>query len=256
MTYVNYLNCNKGNRGTGTIECEIPTGVPVGFIPVPKGWTHDPTTETFDDDYITEQIKKRNFIPFLDSIGFTPDNEERGIFTTQTKIKIKSINGKPGFIFDYANGYHFHKAAFSHNSYNRYDFILVYDNGVLFLAETNDGKLKGHKGGIMDTDNYMHANGTDSEKTSVMIQLTNPDEYNLSGVLLDPAANSFDMDNHRGIVDATVEKVSNNTADVVVKVNVAANSAIAVKGLDETNFRALGTSETIVSQSRSITSII
>lgn len=246
MTNIDYLECtNSRLGGTGILGCEPPTGVPTGFITMPKNWLFDPATEDFTNAYIKAQIKSGIFTPFLNSIGYENQDEAAEIFTTQTKIKIKSIDGKPGFSFDFSKGYHFHTAAYARNSFNSVDVLLVYDNGSVFAAKDGNGKIKGHTVGIFDTMNYNHANGSDPAKTTIMFQLTNPQEYNTSGAILNPASNNFNLATIRGVVSANITKVSNAAAVVVVKVTAAANGAINVKGLAADNFKATGTAETI-----------
>lgn len=242
---INYLDCNQSRFGTGVLPCEIQTGVPIGFFAAKKTWRFDPETETFDSDYIDEQIKKKNLIPFLGSIGFEAQNEEAEIFTSNLKIKLKVMDGLPGFAFDYSKGRGFHKSAYSYNSYGRYDYIIAYSNGVVDLAITPDGKLKGYEGGMLDTSMFQNFNGSDPQKTTIAFQLTDSYEYNTQYALLEAGANGFSLTAVGGVVDSLITKVSNSTADVVVTVNAANNPGISVSGLTSSDFKAEGTTQTI-----------
>ncbi|MBQ19149.1 MAG: hypothetical protein CMD31_00180 [Flavobacteriales bacterium] len=241
MILGDYLDCNQKRKGTGKIACEVPDGVPNGFYLVPKSWRLDPSTDDFNTAAIKAQVKKKSMVPFLDAINYTQNNEEDVIFTTQTGVQLLSRNGKPFFSFDFDNGYQWHTAAYSYKSFGAYDVVPVYDNGVVFLAKTNDGKYKGHTAGLVNPQTFKNKDGQNPSMTTFGLQLTNPEEYNTSGVLLDPVANSFDVDAVPGIVDINIEHVSNSTADVVVKVTMGSNGAIPVLGLTDTDFRALGT---------------
>ena len=75
MIQVNYLDCTTNIKGTGTISCEVPDGVPTGVITVPKGWELDLTADTFDTAYIKGQIKAKNFVPYLNSIDYEDQSE-------------------------------------------------------------------------------------------------------------------------------------------------------------------------------------
>lgn len=250
--YVNYYSCDQGKKGTGTIQCAIPTGVPTGFILVPKGWNITTADTAFDTTYINGQIKAKNFIPFLDAINYTNNDEEPQLFTTQLGVKLLARDGKPEFTMDFDKGYSFHAAAFSYNSFGSYDVIYVYDNGVMFAALSSDGtKLKGHTAGLVNTGNYMHRDGSNPDMTSITVQLTNPNEYNTRGALLDPVSNSFDVSDILPIIDTNITLVSNSTTDVVLTVKAASNSNVSITGLAATDFRATGTSETVYSLSYS-----
>ncbi len=248
LTLVNYFDCDQQRKGTGTLSCEIPTGVPTGFFLVSKNWRLDTTAQAFDTAYINTQIKQKIFVPFLNAINFTDNSEDPITFTTQIGVKLLARDGKPEFVLDYSKGYSFHSAAWSYNSFGSYDVILTYDNGVVFAAKAGDGvSIKGHSAGLVNTANFMHKDGAESEKTSVGFQLTNPNEYNADGALLDPTSNGFDIDVIRGVVDCTLEKISNATTNVVVTVKATANTSIDIQGLIFTDFRGVGTTETVTS---------
>ncbi len=244
-TKVNFFDCDQQRKGTGTLSCEIPTGVPTGFFLVEKSWRLTVESEDFSTGYIITKVKEKVFIPFLDAINFTDNSEDPITFTTQIGVKLLARDGKPEFSFDFSKGYAFHSAAWSYNSFGNYDVILTYDNGVVFMAKGATGQLKGHTVGLVNTGNFTHKDGAESEKTSIMLQLVNPNEYNADGALLDPVSNNFDIDAVKGIVDTVIDKVSNATADVVVSVHALANLAISIVGLTATDFRGIGTSETV-----------
>ena len=242
---VNYMDCNQSQMGTGVLSCEIKTGVPFGFFLTKNGWRFDPATEDFDNDYINDQIKAKNLIPFLRPIGFEMVNEDAEIFTSNLKVKTKVIDGLPGFSFDFNNGPGFHKAAYSYNSFGNYGILLAYDNGVIDGALDGDGKIKGYNAGMIDTAQFMPSNGSDPQKTTIQFQLTDSYEYNMARALLSSSANSFSLSAIGGVVDTTITKISNNLADVVITVKATNNSAIGITGLVAGDFLVTGTSETI-----------
>lgn len=242
---VNYLDCNQSQMGTGVLSCEIKTGVPYGFFRTAPEWRFDPATETFDDAYITDQIKKKNLIPFLKPIGFDFQNEEAEIFTSNLKVRTKVMDGLPGFSFDYNNGPGFHKAAYSFNSFGGYGVLIAYNNGVIDGAFDGTGKIKGYVAGMMETGNYAPSNGSDPQKTTISFQLLDAYEYNMARALLASQANGFSLAAIGGVIDATIKKISNNVADVVIEVKATNNNAISIAGLTAADFAVSGTSETI-----------
>lgn len=242
---VNYADCNQSQMGTGVLSCEIKTGVPYGFFLTKTDWRFDPATEDFDNDYITEQIKLKNLIPFLKPIGFEMVNEDAEIFTSNLKVKTKVIDGLPGFSFDFNNGPGFHKAAYSYNSFGNYGILLAYNNGVVDGAFDGNGKIKGYNAGMIDTAQFMASNGSDPQKTTIQFQLTDAYEYNMSRALLSGNENGFSLAAIGGVIDANITKVSNNLADVVVSVKAANNSAISITGLVAGDFLVTGTAATI-----------
>lgn len=247
MIQANFLNCTQAQYGTGILSCEVPDGIPTDVIAVPKGWQLDLASGTFDNSYIEGQIKAGNFIPLLNAIDYEDASEAAEFFTTSTKNKLKTVPGKAGFKFTFSNGYNFHKALYALNSYNKYDFLIGYDNGVIFAVKTADNKIKGHTGGLMETGNFLHRKGSDPQKTVLEINLSSAYEYNQRGVMLDPDTNGFNLQQLSGIVDVDIEKVSNNAADVVVKMVMSNNNAIALQGVQATQLKVGGTAATISS---------
>lgn len=246
-TKINYADCNQNRLGTGTLDCEIKPGVPTGFFLTKKDWRFDPESETFDNTYIEEQIKLGNMIPFLNALSFEPENEEAEIFTSNLKVKSKVMDGLPGFLFTFSKGRAFHKSAFSYNSFGNFDVILAYNNGVIDAALTADGKVKGYTAGMVDTDQFRQANGTDPQGTDIRFQLLDSYEYNTMYALISAAENGFSLASIAGIIDVDILKVSNSGPDVVVQVLGSANRAVSIAGLTDTDFLASGTTETITS---------
>ncbi len=246
MILGNYHDCNSTQKGTGVPGCAPPTGLPTGFILSPKGDSIEIATTDFDTAYINGRIKAKEFIPFLDALQFADQSEDVQLFTSQIGIKSVTRNGLPEFVFDFNKGYSGHAAAFSHNGFRNYDVYLVYDNGVILGAVNNAGThVSGFDLGLFHTGNFKHRDGSNPEMSTVTLQLTDAEQFNQNGYLIDPDANSFDINDILPIIDANITLVSNATTDVVVSVLLAANSNTSVAGLLATDFAAIGTSETI-----------
>lgn len=244
-TKINFADCNQDRFGTGVLDCEIQPGVPTGFILTRKAWRFNPETETFDNEYIEDQIKEGNMIPFLNALSFEPENEEAEIFTSNLKVQQKVMDGLPGFLFTFSRGRAFHRAAFSYNSFGNYDVIIVYNNGVIDAALTADGQVKGYTAGMINTDQFRQANGTDPQGTDIRFQLLDSYEYNTMYALISAAENGFSLSTIAGVIDVDIFKVSNATTDVVVEVVAAANRAVSIAGLTADDFLVTGTTETI-----------
>lgn len=242
-TLANHVESSDTRKGTGKVSSEIKTGVWTGVILVEKSWRHTLSSDTFNTAYIKDEIKKHNMFPFLGAINNEPNNEERGLFTTSTKVSLKTVNGLPGVVLEFSAGPYFHKAAWEFNSFAAYDAIKVYDNGVLSLVDAGGGKLKGHDLGLFDTDTFMDASGNDPQKTRITMQFLDAEEYNKKVMLLDPTANSFNMKDITGIIDVNVTDIAAGSAntDVDFKVSADANSGLYISGLAATDFRAVKT---------------
>lgn len=229
---INYLDCNQSQMGTGVLSCEVRTGVPYGFFRTAPGWRFDPETETFDDAYIEEQIRKRKLVPFLRAIGFEVPEEGGQTFTSNLGVKMKVLDGLPEFSFDYSNGAGFHRAAYSYNSFGGYGTLLAYNNGVVRGSLDGSGKVKGLETGMFDTGNYKEANGSDPQKTTITLQLTDPMEYNMRYALLDGGANGFSLATVAGIIDVDIDPFDvGDPQGFLVRFSALNNKGRIIKGL-------------------------
>lgn len=244
-TLINYKNCEEGSlKGTGVQGCKVDTAIPNGFILVPKTWELDSLTETFDNDYIKDKIQKREFHPLLNAFDFT-DNSEETVFQTSGNTGIKSAvrKGKVEFDFMYQNGLCWSNAISTFDSFQRYDVILSWDNGVFGFAQKSDGvTLTGLDLGLLDVSSFKNANGSEKGTTSIKIQLVNSDQYNKNMVLLELSENGVDYSDINGILDAkmTASTVVDTDATINVSVVDYCNNGIQVLGLSVSDFKITG----------------
>ena len=248
-TLTGYKVCSLDRRGTGTIECDVETGIPNGFFLTTPDWSLNTETETFNKTYLIDQIQLGNIIPFTNSVSFT-DNTEDDVFETfNTGIKTIVRDGKPEFAFDYQRGYCWHSAAHSYNSFKAYKVILVWDNDVLGFARDADGvSIKGLDLGYIKTSTYKNNNGTESQTSTINFQLTNPKQYNQDMALLDSEQLDFSPTDVNGVIDCSLtintDPVTTATSTLNVSVKAKCNSAVNILGLiTASDWQTIGTTQ-------------
>jgi hypothetical protein len=247
---VNYLNCNTQQLGTGVIECMANiNSEPIGFFLVDNRWSlpvADPSV--FDTDYLLDRIQDGTFIPFLNRINFTPNTEETVFQTFDSGIKGRVRSGFPEFSFEFDKGLYFHKAAYSHNSFNKYNVAMVFANNTILFALSVDGLLiTGFQAGYVDTATYKLKTGSTVTSSMVGFQLTNPDQFNLRAVPLESQQSLIDFSQINGRVDVSLVLQTPLAAatTLVFSARAAANSAIDILGLSDTDLRVVGTTGNI-----------
>lgn len=235
MITVNSQDCDKSQLGTGVIDCIIKEGIPRGFIAVQKGWSIL-LSGTLN---LVELVQSGVAIPFLQGVEFTDNTPENTIEEYQGGLKNVVRNGLPEFAFKFVKGYAPHKAFFSYNSLNAYDFLLVFDSGTVMGAVSKDGlSLKGFSGGMLNTASYKFNDGAVSANSMVAFQLTNANEFNKNGALLTAENLGIDVNSELfGIIDVVPTVTAQAGENVLVSVKALANTAFDIEGLTSTNFK-------------------
>lgn len=212
----NGYSCTTNRKGTGMESCQPPDGLPTGFILVPKGWSLNKTTDTFDLEYVNEQIQLGNFIPFVDAFEMTGNTPDATTQESQSGILSVVRQGKPTFTVIFKKGRAFQAAAYSYNSDGEYDVLLTYSTGLILGAQSVDGaSVKAITAGMVNTNGYGENTGTTSAQSTMMFQLTNPLEYNQNFFVFSDL--DFDPQTLQGIV---------NTVITLDSVDVSASTAI------------------------------
>lgn len=237
---VDAQNCAKTRKNVGMPSCLADLKDYIGFIAVPKGWNLD-VTEDFNLAYVTEQIQKGVFIPFLRSVEFTDNTEDPSLKTYNSGLSSVIRNGYPTYSFEFSKQYAFHKAAYTYNSNGVYDLLFIDSAGSIFLATNVAGdKVTGFSGGMLNTQTFKpNDGGSEVEKTLISMQLTNQLQYNSLGAILTPDLLGFDAQSEiNAIIDLNLVAEAPAAGDpLIVDVVATANPAFWIEGLDADNFR-------------------
>lgn len=247
---INYVNCETQQLGTGIIECMANIdSEPIGFFLVDKRWSlpiADPSV--FDIDYLLDRIQDRTFIPFLNRTNFTQNTEDTVFQTFDSGIKGRVRPGFPEYSFEFDNGLYFQKASYSHNSFRQYNVVFAFGNGALLFACTVDTlSITGFDAGYVDTATYKLKTGSTITSTMVSFQLTNPDQFNLRAYPLDSQQSQIDLSQINGRIDVilTLQTPLAAATTLIFSARAAANEAIDILGLSDTDFRVVGTTGNI-----------
>ena len=191
MILINQKDCLTVRKNLGLPDCIIQEGRLTGFIIVPKGWAINLTTDTFDKDYVTEQIQLGNFVPVLGAVEATNGTPEATTEEFQGGVMAVVRNGLPYFTFKFLKGgWKFASALYTYNSQQAFDVLFVFSTGAIAGA-TNGTELTGFDLGMLNTGTYMFTDGATSSSVSVMMQLINEVQFNRDVVLLDASVLDF-----------------------------------------------------------------
>lgn len=224
MILINNAQCGLNQRGVGIAECYTKLGIPDGFIAVDTDWVAVASAVTIDKDYILEQIKLGNFVPFNRAVDVTANIEEDVFKTYQTGQKKLSRKGLAEFVFTYTNGREWHAAASSNDHSGSKAAILIWKSGHIGLQSNDDGKtLRGLSVSHQTTSTWKDANGTDPGETMISIQFTDTQAYNENVMIVDESDSNT---NYRvafsGALDTYVEVVGTpGVGDTTINVKLS-----------------------------------
>jgi hypothetical protein len=247
---INQKDCLVSRKNLGIPDCIVEVGIPRGFIIVPKGWSINLETETFNLAYVNEQIQEGNFVPVMGAVEFTNNTPEPTTEEAQGGILSVVRNGLPQFAFKFwKGGWKFASALYSYNSQQAFDLLLAFENGAIAGA-TNGTILSGFDMGMLNTGTYMFTDGNAQSSVTVSMQLINQDQYNRDVAILTPDVLDFKVTTDLfPITDIVMSGTAAAGGDVIVSATFDMNQAVALGGISTSNLRLTinGVVDTIVS---------
>ncbi len=237
MATLTGTNCTTSRLNIGMADCQVIEGLLTGFYRVKKGWSIDLSTVTVNKEWIDEQIQLGIIEPFVgcfEAIAETPDAT-----TEESQSGIMSVvrQGLPMITATFKKNKAYQKAAFSSNSNDVYDYILVYASNVLEGSITGT-TFKGFDGGMFNTNGYTINNGTNSASTVIKFQLKDSYEFNVTSTFL--SGLDFNVNTGvNGIIDVVmVGRADVSEGKIYVKPTWLHNDQFPIEGLALGNFRA------------------
>ena len=253
MVLYNQKDCLTTRKNLGLPDCILQEGRLTGFIMTPKGWAINLTTDTFDLDYVNEQIQLGNFIPVLGAVEATNNTPEATTEEYQGGVMSVVRNGLPNFTFKFLKGgWKFANALYSYNSFQAFDVLFVFSSGAVAGA-TNGTTLSGFDLGMLNSGTYMFTDGNTSASVSVTMQLINETQFNRDVALLDASVLDFNVNSD---INPITDIVMTGRADVsedkvYFKPTFDMNKSTTLGGIAIANLRVTidGTATTIVALS-------
>lgn len=253
MVLYNQKDCLTTRKNLGLPDCILQEGRLTGFIMTPKGWAINLTTDTFDLEYVNEQIQLGNFIPVLGAVEATNNTPEATTEEYQGGVMSVVRNGLPNFTFKFLKGgWKFANALYSYNSFQAFDVLFVFSSGAVAGA-TNGTTLSGFDLGMLNSGTYMFTDGNTSASVSVTMQLINETQFNRDVALLDASVLDFNVNSDiNPITDIVITGRADVSEDkVYFKPTFDMNQSTTLGGIAIANLRVTidGTATTIVALS-------
>lgn len=173
--YLSTVKCKFNILGTGQRGCPIDLDNVRNYALSPAGTV----ITDFSKENLRSLQKEGKWIPLLNGFGTEWSNEENQRETNDaTGAMAKGRDGKYMFTASFNTGLYFQKVLKSYEGRGRYDLWLIDDSETVMGTSRNRNGAKGFKIEMFDVNPYTPKAGATTAKTSVTIQLANPDEIN------------------------------------------------------------------------------
>lgn len=257
-TRIDYQLCNKNNGGTALIPCAIRMARAKSFLFVTPDWSFDIETDTFDGDYVREQIALGKFTPFLNTVSFTDNTPETTYKDYDDGARGVIRNGLPEYSFEFDNGAAWHAIVSGYSSFQAGGVIIVDKAGNIWLQKSMDGsKLFAFSVNYLNVPTERAATGDETTGTMLQFQIANEIAWNRNRTVITAEQAQINInDEVRGILDVTFDPVSNSVANgFVVDIKAKGNTAYGIEALDATDLRLINNTTDAVINITSVTPV-
>ena len=252
---INQKDCSTVRKNLGLPDCIIQEGRLTGFVIVPKGWNINLLTDTFDLEYVNDQIQLGNFVPVLGAVEATNNTPEATTEEYQGGVMSVVRNGLPQYTFKFLKGgWKFASALYTYNSFQAFDVLFVFSSGAVAGA-TNGTTFSGFDLGMLNNGTYMFTDGSVSASVTTTMQLINEVQFNRDVALLDASALDFNINTDiQPITDIYMTgRADVSEQKIYFKAKFDINRAVNLGGIAIANLRCTldGVADTIVALSLS-----
>lgn len=240
MALINAVDCNKVDLNLGIVDCEPRFGYIQSIILVPKNWSV-PVTElaSMNMEYVLGLVQDGTWQPVLNVLQRTDNTAEPTTKEYTGGVTAVIRNGKPSYMLELDNGIGYHKALYSKNSFQRYNILLVDQNGTIMGATSGDGlRFTGLTAGMVNTRTYTLQNDDETAKTNFEFQLINEAQFNQRMALITVGQSGVDLNTDiMAIVGVTITGTAEAGDPINIQVNAVNNSVFGIEALTVSNFR-------------------
>lgn len=218
---MNLVNCGlNAALGTGTKGCAPFFKKVTAISLLPTGYKLDSSRE-LNDEYFTELQAEGNLIHLKGIRTFTDNSSDDSMQEEEDGTKQVTKYGLYEFLVNFINGFYFHAALTSLNSFGDYDVILWDREGNGLGTKAADGSLKGLTVGMIKASRMMWATDTTTQKEGLAFQLLDRSELDTDYVFIDQANLDFNPNRKDGINQADLSYAAIPTsADTTITLKV------------------------------------
>lgn len=174
---VNKVDCAiAARKGTGTKHCSFKEGMPKTFWLTKRGFDFASMADLTAEG-IAKEIQRGNINPMPLGFSFERLTEDNQRETSPLGLASLSRKGIYKYRFAWDRDDRLQEVLSSYDSNDIYDYVMIDSKGNMKLTK-NGNKITGASCGLVDTENFTEADGTNSAKVRTYVELNNPNDYN------------------------------------------------------------------------------
>jgi len=218
---MNLVKCGLGAvLGTGTKGCRpfLKKVTAISFLS--SGFKLD-STRDLNDEYFTELQAEGKLIHIKGIRTFTDNSSDDSIEEMEDGTKQVTKYGLYEFLVNFIEGFYFHSALTSLNSFGDYDVIFWDRDGNGLGTEAVNGSLKGFTVGMIQASRMGWSGDTTLQKEGLSFQLLERGEVDTDYVFIDSANLDFNPNKKDGINEVVLSFPS-APADLATSITIKA----------------------------------
>lgn len=236
---IDVVGCSLADSlGTGLRGCDFQFENLEAIALLPAGTTI-PASDAYDRDSIRTKQRGGLWIQLSDAYSFEWQTGEDEVETAETTgQEAVTRKGLYKLVVMFRRGLYFQKVLNSLSGDRRWDAILFDEEGNQLHVTTSSGGVKGFSIGRFSVSPIEFKNGTNSSKTSVVMQFTNSSNFNQDLGFIGANDLTFNPDEIDGInqVRLSVPSAPSAGTELVVKAVLDKDGSTFVSGLQPSNF--------------------
>lgn len=183
--------------------------------------------------YMENLVKQRKLRQLTDLYDATMDNATNGTATSGLGVLIQTSQSKPSFGLVYTKGTCVHRGLYNMRGQGQWAWLWYFESGLGIWVDAAKENFVGLKSGMFSVDSWTPQIGDEPMKSTAMMQITDPDQYNTRFVFKTWNDLGFNLNDLQDVINVSIKyvgEVEAGATEIEFDV-VSACSGTAISGL-------------------------
>ena len=163
--------------------------------------------------------RKLHVLPKFD--GFKSANSQNATVTSEYNVESETVKGLPKWEMEFWKGDAFDNLLQRFSGQDQFDFLLGFNDGIRFFANSNDTALTGGDAGMVNVGIQTDQDKSNAQKQMLTVQLKDAAQFNFRKVFKSYAELGFKEGDLKPVYDVDVAFNASPAAGSTLVINVA-----------------------------------